>query len=325
MTLNTSTQSKPADVFKTFPEFSKLTVKDRDAFNRVFADAPPIAHLTFPTLMIWWNFLDTCAVAELNGNVVISYWFPGEEKFSGLSVYGDQDIDETLCAIFDRLREQNEPVKLIHVPEDVIRHIKYPEMFICQEERAFDEYIFDLARFYPITKNLSFRRARIQKFVQQHLDQQVEVRSLDMSKKANVALMQKTAATLQKMWYKNNIFKLEQEAIQVAIEHAHDLGLDNLCVFIDGRLEAFFLYQFPASDQEYAIIHHARVNSKQPYLIDYMIHELAKHFSEQGKKYVNLESDFNVKFIRMFKVALGPSNYFRKYTIRPAEVRPDEG
>lgn len=103
-------------MFKTFPEFSKLTLADREEYEGFVKDFPPIYDISFPGMMTRWNTFGEILVATLNGNLVIPYWLPGDEKRSGLSLVGTKDVDEPLCSLFDYLRSKNEPVRLVNVP-----------------------------------------------------------------------------------------------------------------------------------------------------------------------------------------------------------------
>src|SRR5438552_6672566 len=99
-------------MFKTFPAFSRLTLADKDEYEKLINDYPAISDLAFPTLMLWWNHLDCLGISMLNGNIVISYWSPTEQNDTGLCLIGTSQVDESICAIFDHLREKEEPVLL---------------------------------------------------------------------------------------------------------------------------------------------------------------------------------------------------------------------
>src|SRR6185436_12585506 len=108
-------------------------------------DYPPLSDLTFSTLMNWWNALDSCAVSTLNGNLIMSYWVAGMEKMSGISMMGMEQIDETICSIFDGQRAKGDEPRLVHVSEFVIERMQHPELFRCAPERNHDEYILEIA------------------------------------------------------------------------------------------------------------------------------------------------------------------------------------
>src|SRR5687768_17214608 len=99
MDTHTSIDSKPSDIFKVFPEFSKLTLADRKKYEMLVRGYPPLSDVSFASLMNWWNALDSCAVSTLNGNLIFSYWLAGIEDMSGISIMGTEQIDESICFI----------------------------------------------------------------------------------------------------------------------------------------------------------------------------------------------------------------------------------
>jgi len=299
--------------FKTFPEFSKLTLSDRERYEELVKDYPPLADISFSGLMVWWNILNTCAISQLNNNLVISYWFPGNESVSGLSLVGTNQVDESICLLFDHLRERGMPEELVHVPEFVISQLEYPEMYVCTEERNFDEYVFEVARSYPLTQMFSYRRHRIRSFLARSDEGDMELRPIDLSQQKNRQLL------LDYDWPQkgvNRIASMFDESWEYTIRHATELGLDNLCLFIGGKLRAYCIFHRPA-DKRYIIFKHAKIDYGIPRLFDYFVYTVARRFSEQGVAYVNLDSDLGLQSLRMIFITLGPSNYFRKYTVRP--------
>jgi hypothetical protein len=312
-TIKHSLDDKPAGAFKTFPEFSKLTFADKETYEALIAQYPPIASISFTDLITWWNPLNSCAVSELNGNLVISYWLPGAEQQSGLSLLGTHNIDESLCVLFDYFSQRNEKPRVIRVPEFVLSQVQYPELFVSKEEREFGEYVYDISKFYPLNHLISYRRHRVRKFLSQISEDRITIKSLDLSSYNNQRLL------LENDWPRtgiNKIARVEDEAIETSIEHASLLGLENLCLYVDGVLRGYCLYYHPA-DKRYIIFKHAKVDYEIPRTLDYMIYAFAARYADKGVTYVNLDSDLGLPFLRMFKLALGPSNFFRKYTVEP--------
>lgn len=299
--------------FKTFPEFSKLTLSDRSRYEELIKDYPPIADISFSGLMVWWNVLNTCAIALLNNNLVVSYWFPGNESVSGLSLVGTNEVDESICILFDHLRECSMPEELVHVPEFVVSQLEYPEMYVCTEERNFDEYVFEVAKSYPLNQMFSYRRHRIRSFLARNDEEDIELHPLDLTQERNRKLL------LEYDWPAkgvNRISSMFDESWEYTIRHATELGLDNLCLFINGELRAYCIFHRPA-DKRYIIFKHAKIDYRITRLFDYFVYAIARRFSEQGVAYANLDSDMGLQTLRMIFITLGPSNYFRKYTVRP--------
>src|SRR6185369_7708435 len=128
-------------MFKTFPEFSKLTLADKAEYEELIKNMPSIHDISFFGLMTWWNPLGSMQISLLNGNLVIPYWLPGDDKHSGLSLVGTNDVDESLCILFDHLREKGDPIRLVNVPDFVVANVRFHEMFNFKEERQYNEYV----------------------------------------------------------------------------------------------------------------------------------------------------------------------------------------
>lgn len=310
MTQSTST-------FKTFPEFSKLTMADKGKYVALIRDYPPLVDLSFAGLMVWWNFLDSCAVSRLHNNLVISYWLPGDEKNSGLSLIGTDKIDESVCTLFDSLKAHDEPARLVHVPEFTISSMQYPELFTFTAEQDYDECIFAVSGFCPLSHATKRTKTKIQKFLSRVDEDMIEVRSLDLRTKVNRQLL----LTGANKWFRkggfNDLGKLNEEALALAIDAATQLDIENICLFIDGELAGFQLYQAPA-DKRYVIGTFTKVDTSIPGTPEYMMYVAARHFAEIGATYINYEQDLGVATLRAEKLSLGPVNFFRKYTVRPA-------
>lgn len=304
--------------FKTFPEFSKLTLADRDRYEALIKDYPPISDISFGTLMLWWNQLGSLAIALLNGNVVISYWLPGDDMRSGLSLVGTERVDESLCTLFDYLQERGEPARLIQVPEFVVSHMRHPELFCFEGERTLDEYVIPVGKFYPLNHVISYRRHRIRKFLAAVDETKISVRSLDLSQAENCALLLDSVEEWPKKGTINAPSKMSEEALHAAVADAEALGIENVCLFVGNTLHAFLLYQVPA-DKRYVIFAQAKVSYGLPFLFDYVVYAFAKWFTERDVTYVNLDVDFGIPMFRMIKLALGPQNFFRKYTVEPTK------
>jgi hypothetical protein len=305
-----------SSTFKVFPEFSRLTMDDKDAYESFVKDYPPLTDISFAGLMIWWNFLDNCAISQLNGNLVLSYWLAGDEKNTGLSLIGKEDIDETVCEIFDHLKTNNEPVRLVHVPEFVVSNMRYPEMFNFTGEQDYDECIFAISGFYPLSHATKRAKQKIQGFLSKTPEDSIEIKSLDLwHETIRRQLIDGSRKWRQKGNF-NDLGKLDNEAFRIAVDNAQELDIENICLFIDGELAGFQLYQIP-SDRRYVIGTFTKVDCDIPGAAEYMFYAAAKHYADLGAAYINYEQDLGIPSLRAEKLALGPANFFRKYTIRP--------
>lgn len=312
-----SVGSKPADVFKTFPEFSKLTFADREKYQKLTAHMPPACSSSFFNLMTWWNTLDTAAVAVLNGNLILSYWLPGDAKRSGLSILGDRKLDETICAIFDYLRASQEKVRLVHVPEHVLKNLRYPELFRCSPVHSDDEYVMSVAQFYPLANIHPIKRFRAKKFMARHPETSIQLKYLDLDLEENRLLLSESIEYWQEGSETEDFVAYMDDALRISMENWHELDARNVCLFVDGELQAFLIY-FYTQDKRYVTLGSAHFSNQHANLFDYALYMFGQHFSDRGVSFVNANSDLGLSSLRMTKLAMGPDHYFRHFTIEPA-------
>lgn len=303
-------------MFKTFPEFSKLTLDDRAEYEALVKDFPPVSDISFAALMSWWNTMGGMAVSILDGNLVVPYWLPGDDKRSGLSLIGTNNVDEALCTLFDYLREKDEPVRLVNVPEFVVSNVRYPAMFNFKEDRAHNEYVLPVSGFYPIKNMQGHRRRKVERQLARAEGQRIVTKSLDLSRQENRDFLWHAALEWQARGI-NNYGKLEQDAMKICIDAAEVLGIDNVCLFAGGELYGFCLYHID-QDKRYAAMKHIKATHVSTLGFELIAYAFAKWFAEQGVVYANVNADYGLMRLRMFMLTLGPHNFFRKYIVEPA-------
>ena len=304
-------------MFKTFPEFSKLTLADRDEYEALIKGFPPISDISFGSLMMWWNELGGFAISRLNGNFVLSYWIPGHDEHSGLALIGTKDVDESICTIFDFLRERGDEPRLVNVPEFVVNGMRYPELFSFKSGRGDDEYLISVSKFSAIDNMPVYMRTKVRRFKREVRAKNIELKDLDLEQPGTQKLLLDSFAHWPRKGI-NNINKLEQQVFPSSISKGASYGSKCAAMFVSGVLEAYCLY-FTTHDKRYAIIGHARVNYGIPRIFDYMVHAFSEYFEQQGIEFINIDADNDSVTMRVLKLALKPEHFFRKYTIEPAK------
>lgn len=302
-------------MFKTFPAFSKLTLADREEYEALIKDYPPVADISFGTLMSWWDNLDGLAISRLNNNLVISYWIPGYEKHSGLALIGTENVDESICMIFDYQQEQGEKSRLVNVPEFVVNNLRFPELFAFKSGRGDDEYLLSPSRFAAVDSMPLYMRTRVRRFIRENGADKIEIKPLDLGDHSSQALLLQAKEDWPLKGL-NNINKLERDVLPRNIKNGASLGLKAIGLFVDSELQGYCLYYF-SSDNSYVVMAHARVNYDTPRAFEYMAHAFSKYLSDRGVKYINIDADLDSLSARALKIALKPENFFRKYTIEP--------
>jgi hypothetical protein len=302
-------------MFKTFPEFSSISLADREAYERFIADFPPISDLSFTTLMIWWNFGGSLRIAQLNGNLVISYYLPGDEENSGLSLIGSNNIDASIQAIFAEQARLGQPQRVVHVPECVVDSIAQKEALVVENERDYDEYLVPLHNYFPLERAKASRRWAINRFLRDLHPGSVEITSLDLSQPVHQELL----ITKASLWEVRNNDGPEAEKLvmEATIRSATVLGFQNVCLLVQGELAGFALYQIPVRGDA-AILNHMRADTKYPRSFDYMTYVVCRELAQQGFTHMNFEMDLGIPGLRRHKEEMEPDGFFKKYRLEPA-------
>jgi len=304
----------PKHVFATFPEFSRLTYADREKWETLIKDYPPISDISFTTLMTWWSVLENTKVSQINGNIIIAYYFPGYEAASGLSILGTKRIDESICSIFDWQKERGDPPCLVHVPEFVISAIRFPEMFNLESDRNFDECIFDLKDFTEIKSMPQAARSGARRLEARMSDKNNYVKDLELGNPIIKELILHKIEEWNEEGGLNQPYDHDNTSLGQLIDYYDDFEDRFAGAYINGELHAFVVYR---NCGEYLITTYARFSYAMPHIFEFNLHQFAVWFYDQGFRFVNLDVDAGHPLVRAIKVNLQPVNFFRKYTITP--------
>jgi hypothetical protein len=303
-----------------FPEFEELTSGDCSKWCDLVENFPPYSEFSFPNLMTWWSSLGNCKVSQLNENLVISYWLPGDDDNSGLSIVGTHKIDETICLIFDWQKAHEKAPRLVLVPEFVMNRMRFPEIFRCLAQRDYDESIIAVKDFASLEAMQGFKRAKAKRFQADHNENTVELRSLDLSLDENRNML----LELHKEWQDRAIINVflqhKQECFITTMKNAGLLGVENICLFVNGELHGFFLYH-TLGDPKYATCSFMGFSFEKAGIFEYALHEFAKFLASEKVEFLNIDSDMGDSIYRTIHLSLSPVDFFRKYIIEPRGPR----
>ncbi len=302
----------------TFPQFKPLTLDDKDLYTELVKDFPPVSDLSFSTLMIWWNFQNSAAISQLDDNILINYELPGDESNSGLSLVGTHEIDASLRAVFAQQRADNQPQRVVHVPQFVVDRIENPCDFSIINERDYDEYIVPVSQLYPLDNLNHNMRRKVKKFLVTTEDAKVEVKSLDLTDVVNQELLLNASYAWWRAAGHNDKDGNERVAMKIAVENAEMLEMHNVCLFINNELHGFLMYQI-SHDKQYAIMNHLKVSYQYPRIFDFLTYKGAGEFAKRGIPFANFEMDLGIEGLRTHKLELKPTSFFKKYTITPLQ------
>ena len=259
---------------------------------------------------------DLC-YSMLNGNVILKYHLPFDENNSGLSVIGTRKVDKTVSTIFDWQRAQGLVPRLVHVPEFTVKSLNDQMNFILTEEKDYNEYLVATSALFPLGGTTHNFRRKVKKFISEAGEENVTLQILDLSDTANQQLL---LTSIENWWDEfgaaNDGLRTERGALQASINMASKLGLQNICLFVYGKLEGFALYQI-VDDGKMIILNHLKVRYEIPRIFDFLTFVVARQAAAIGAHTINFEMDLGIPGLRMHKHELNPYDYFRKYEIRP--------
>lgn len=302
--------------FPKFPKFRALTYADKDVWNDLIADYPPIAEYSFFNLMSWWSTLEKCKVSELNGNLIISYWLPEDTINSGLSVLGRNLIDETICAIFDWQKMQGYVPRLVLVPEFVMQQINYPEMYIVEPQVNHEEYILSVDVLARVSSLPEQYKKQIRRFNSKYKWSDIEIKKLKIYNNKDKQLLLNSLFNWRNEGKWNDLGEIESQCIRYLIINGHNLGCEALALFFQDEIHAFSLFVIP-EDKRYVIESFGRFSYKYDFVESLMINSSAIYYKDKGIKYINIDIDLGIDNQRGAQLQLKPYKFFKKYTIKP--------
>jgi hypothetical protein len=309
-------------MFTAFPQFSKLDITQKDSYGEAISKYPSSSDLSFSTLMIWWDLDNALSVSHLNDNLVFSYNAPGDMRNSGLSLVGTDRVDETIETIFHEMQRVMFEPRLVHVPDFVVDKIVHRENFEIIEELDYDEYVFETKNLYPI-QNIAERNTRwkITKFEREAGgEEHISISTLDLEREENQQLIFDTYKKWPTKTASKSDVDWEFQAIHKSVTQSKELGIGNKCLFIDGEMCGFVLYQISA-DRQYMILNHLKVNYDIPHVFMYVVYMCARWATLVEIPKINLEMDLGIPGLRFFKSHIAPYEFLKKYTITPKTVQ----
>ena len=305
-------------MFPDFPNFVPVSLDDKERYNQLVADYPPFADISFTNLHIWWNLGGKLGACLLNSNLVLNYDLPFDRPNSGWGLIGNDRIDESIQTIFDYLKVHHRRPKIVHMPEFTLERIKDSSGLKITEESDFHEYIMSSRQLAELEgADHSRSRRKVNRFLRETGDAEVEVKSLDLTSAEN----RKMLTSVVKEWHQkyaspNDPERLEEQALERTLTHSPVLGTLNLCVFIDGQLHGLSLYH-PTPDGQHYIINHMRVDYRYPHIFDYVTQQVAQSAVDHNVPFLNMEMDLGMEGLRRHKMGLRPVKFYKKFTVEP--------
>lgn len=290
-------------------DFQRLSCENRMRYETVlFSCLPRSCEYSFVNLFCWGlqqaAFVDGCVV-----------FF---SHFDGRSVYpypiGGGDRRAALERIFADAAQRGIPCRLVGMKESECAELEawFPGMFRFRWDRDSFDYVYDLWELAEL-KGRKFQKKRnhVNRFCQEHPDW--KLLPLDDS---NLPAVREMAAE----WYicrkganPERDFLLESIALNRALHHFDDLGMEGIVLLEGERILAFALGSRLSADTFDIHFEKARGDSDGAYAM--INREFARWLGEKHPelRYLNREDDMGLPGLRKAKLSYNPHHLEEKY------------
>jgi hypothetical protein len=298
-----------------FPRLRPLAIGDRQVIEAVTNRFPPSSDFAYTSLWAW-DADQTCAIALLNGNLVVRFadYETGAPFYSFL---GDRAVVETAHTLLTHARAEGLPARLGLVPESVVAaDPRLPHLLSVVPDRDNFDYLLDAADWDHLSGG-SFKRHRRQ-LARCHRRTGLAIQPLDLRD----AAIHTAIFDLFRDWANGKptsaVHEHERERVALARLLAV-AGCDRLWAFgiVDGdHLVAFSIFEgMPNSDV--AVSHFQKTDRSYDGLGVWLYQERSRFLLARSYRVVNIEQDLGITGLRTAKLALRPCGFLRKYVISP--------
>jgi hypothetical protein len=297
----------------TFPRTRRLAITDRAAIEALTRCFLPYSDFLFTSLWAW-DTEEACAIARLNGNLVVRFTdYAGGAPF--YSLVGEGAVVESALTLLARARREGLAARLQLIPEVVIAADERlsSRLSVTPDRDQFD-YVYALADWAGLTGEGFARHRRQVARCRRHGG--LAFRSLDLRDRA----VQRAVVGLFDRWA---ALKPNQDGVALEQERT---ALTRTFALADGgrlaagglvageRLVAFSIWEgLPGSP--YAVAHFRKTDRSLEGLAATLRHEESRLLLARGYRLMNVEQDLGIGGLRAYKESLRPVRFLRKFVV----------
>lgn len=295
-----------------FPDFKKLELSDKTEFEEYTKKFLPYSDFNFVSIYSY-NTEELIKIAIFSSNLVVMFTdYISNKPF--LSFIGNTNVKETIRTLLDYSQQNGLPRELALIPEvNLQTREELTEFTIFEDPDNFD-YILSVEEIKTLVGN-KYRGKRnfVSRFLREYGEREIQL--LDLKDRA----IQKEIEELFSLWQKQSEKTKEETATELtAIRRlfgaVEKFSLIPIGIYIDNRLAAFSIDELV--QENYAVIHFEKANTKYTGIYQYLKQMTAKHVSSLGCKHINYEQDLALPGLKKAKQSWMPISYLKKYRIR---------
>lgn len=296
----------------TYPNFTKLTISQKDAFKKFSTWAAECSDFSFANLLVW-DTSNSALISVLNSNLVIKIPEYNNSANYLTLIIGNSCLVETITTLF----ETNFTNKIDLLPlHDKSNKTNVEKAFSVIEDRDSFDYLYDVKSFASLEgpRYRNFRRGlsnfesknNHSSYIYIH-DATPDTRTLDEIRR------------ISDVWAENHAGSEnyeEREAIEKALELMDELPLNLSVVKDHDSVIAFILYE-DIETKSQSIIHFEKALKSYHSLSYFLKYNFVKSLYSHGIDTLNYEQDLGIEGLRETKLKLNPSGFNKVFTIIP--------
>ena len=297
----------------SFPKFKKFQTEDREEIKHITKKFPPYCEYSLVGLLTWYNI----EVAILNDNLILRLPDSFDDHTPAYSVFGTNEIDQTIIKILSRLNKLGHEPKLILVPEPVVTSLKIPKKFICIENRNMFDYIVSTEEMATLRGGHNrTKRQLVILFSKRYPDYRME--TIDLKNHE----IQEEIKNLYIRWRKNankpkNFLNFEYRTLVKLYELVDQLDIVSHGLYHKSTLIGFSIVDLVT--KPYAIHYYMKTDIRYRGINAIFNKFIGEYLFNKGYLYLNLEADLGLPGLRNTKMLSHPIRFLKKYTFRLAE------
>ncbi len=296
-----------------FPIFKKLELSDCDEVEIYTREYLPYAEFQFST-MICWEIHKPLQLSVLNNNLLIKQTNCLNGEYF-LSLLGTTLLTETLREIAYFLHQNNLPIQLACIPEEMVKSLDEKNVQITEDRDNFD-YVYAVSDLLHAKGNkYKIYRHKRSGFIKTYSGINIEHIDLkDVSIKQQVVALFDTWKTNKEEKGREAESVIEFRALARLLSCAHEFNnLKAFGVFDHGEMIAFSINEI--NPDKYMTGLFWKANTQYKGIYQFLMNEIVTFSSEAGIEYLNWESDLGIKSLCDSKLALNPANFLKKFVI----------
>ncbi|HMI09188.1 MAG TPA: phosphatidylglycerol lysyltransferase domain-containing protein [Candidatus Saccharimonadales bacterium] len=303
--------------FPKFPEFRKLTVKDKHAYLHYYSQLnEPYSDFSFDNLIIWLDYHNDLEASDLNNNLVIRFTNILDDDATCYSLVGSSNISTAADSLLDFLTTHTDCVKLSYVPEEIIDTIRQLNRVDIRIEEDIDnkDYVYnttDLAGMQG--KHYRNLRERVIKFAS---GKSIHTKLFNCTDPLDRAIIDSAILIWSKknMAHSNDPAKVELNAINKHLDLAQHFDIRAYGIYVENELACITIVHAPPH-KGWLIGNHLKYDTDYPGAFGFTVHHLAIVAQSEGIQWLNCEQDLGKDGLKFIKTILRPAKFLQRYTV----------